>query len=569
MTPAYLQDPCFLARRENVESHEGVWRYVARINSYVVRSACSLPPFLLNAASTSSIIRCRLTVNVLFDTAAPMGVSRRRCFKCNKSSSEVTARCVPYYKTADFGDGTRHISSTTPSLCDNCGKEEIISGDERVIGMLTSSYAEQYEAAAARSMRHMDDLIFDGLTVINDRQLMVLMQNLAEGQLWPCMFSAEENKSHPLKHNNRSDPKTTTEIGTDKEEKESSSDHPARRWSNLFRLDEHGGDSTLNNQMLQLETLLGRIFFPHEYYASMAVSYGEGWNGEMSEWEGRKNEINDMYQRPLLKVQDVNALIKGPSLDEAQSPHVDGYGLKLVVIFVDTCSGDGYEFRYIKGSHALLREHEDYAKRTRLPMKDMTTVRVGEGDCIVFWESVVHAGGAASTRNPLVGKAAERANERYTRLGSDGFKFFGGNDTTTLPSDLSLQVTLQYAGCPSGSNIPNRTNTWYKSTDQLFDLECCPACDELLHPLDVVWGRCNHAIHQSCLSDLDDDQICPACKSRKKWELDCSADKYMDVINQLKNDRTVEKLLNKAREQVIARICNPEMKILPKRKRRP
>jgi hypothetical protein len=476
---------------------------------------------------------------------------------------------VPFYKSADLGDGTSHIRSIIPSLCDKCGKDEIISGDERVIGMLTSSYAGQYEAAAARSRQYMDDLIVDGLTVISDPQLTVLMQNLADCQLWPCMFSAKENKSHSLKHNNRSDTKTTTEIGTDKEEKESSTDHPARRWLNLFRLDEHGGDSKLNNQMLPLETQLGRILFCHEYYASMAVSYGEGWNGEMSEWEGRSKEINDIYQQPLVKVQDVNALIKGPSLNEAQSPHVDGYELKLVVIFVDTCSGDGYEFRYIKGSHALFSMHEGYAKRTRLPMKDMTTIRVQEGHCIVFWESVVHAGGAASTCNPLVGKAAERANERYKSLGSDGFKFFGGNDTTTLPSDLSLQVTLQYAGCPSGSNIPNRTNTWYKSTDQLFDLECCPACDELLHSGSVVWGRCNHAIHQSCFSELGDDQICPACKSRKKWELDCSADKYMDVINQLKNERTVEKLLNKAREQVIARICNPEMKILPKRKRCP
>ena len=99
----------------------------------------------------------------------------------------------------------------------------------------------------------------------------------------------------------------------------------------------------MNNQMLPFETELGPILFSHEYYASIAVSYGEGWK-----WQGRKKEINEIYQQPLLKVQDVNALIKGPSLDEAQSPHVDGYGLKLVVIFVDTCSGDGYEFRYIK-----------------------------------------------------------------------------------------------------------------------------------------------------------------------------------------------------------------------------
>ena len=224
----------------------------------------------------------------------------------------------------------------------------------------------------------------------------------------------------------------------------------------------------------------------------------------MSEWEGRDGEINEIYQRSLLKVQDVNALIKGPSLNEAQSPHVDGTGLKLVVISVDTCSGDGYEFCYIEGSHALMREHEDYAKRTRLPMKDMTTIRVQEGHCIVFWESLVHGGGAASTCNPLVGDAAARATERYTSLGSKGFKFFGGNDTTTLPSDLSLQFTLQYAGHPSGSTVPNRTNTWYKFSDKLLSLECCPACNEFMHPHDVVFGVCTHAFHQSCWSELDE-----------------------------------------------------------------
>jgi hypothetical protein len=369
------------------------------------------------------------------------GVSRRRCCKCNKPSSEVTARCVPYYKTA-VGDGTSHIRSIIPSLCDKCGKEEIIGDDEDVIGMLTASYAKQYKAAKARSGHHMQELIVNGLTVISDGQLRGLMQNLAEGQLWPHMFSVKDNESRPLKHNGRSDTKTTTEIGTDKEEKESPSYHPARRWVNLFHLDERGGrNTTINNQMLSLETLLGKILFPDEYYASMAVSYGKGWNGDMSEWEGRDGEINEIYQRSLLKVQDVNALIKGPSLNEAQSPHVDGTGLKLVVISVDTCSGDGYEFCYIEGSHALMREHEDYAKRTRLPMKDMTTIRVQEGHCIVFWESLVHGGGAASTCNPLVGDAAARATERYTSLGSKGFKFFGGNDTTTLPSDLSFQFT--------------------------------------------------------------------------------------------------------------------------------
>ena len=471
------------------------------------------------------------------------------------------------------GNGTIHIKSTLPSLCKECAKKEI-DNNKGVIGALTEYSAKRYEAAAARSSDHMEDLIVDGLTVVSNEELKALMQDIAEAELLPRLFS--NGHTRPLKHNNRCDTNTTVEIETGKEEETFQNEHPERRWLNLFHLDERGArNTTINNQMVPIQTWLGEFLFTHEHNASMAVltgkalkSNGEGLNGEEFECRGKRiEEMRKINDEPLVRVQDVNALIKGPSLNEAQSPHVDGYGLKIVVIYVYECGDAGYEFHYIEGSHALLESHKQHAKGTRLPMKDMTTIKVKKGDFIMFWESLVHAGGAASTRIPLAGKAATQARARYERLGSTNFIWFAGTDTTKLPVDLSLQWTFQCAGSPSGAMVPNRTNCWYKHTDQLFDDECCHYCNDSLQPDSVIWGLCHHTIHRSCLSGSDDAPICPVCKSRKKWKLDSSADKFRNVINKQKKDCVVEKMLKEARKKVIARICNPEMKILPKRKR--
>jgi hypothetical protein len=529
---------------------------------------------------------------VALGDTVPMGSGRKKCTGCNKSKKEAPATTVPFHRNKIHGRNI-HIDSSIPSLCIDCGKgaisvnNDVIDGE--IIGTLSGKIAAKYEEGARTSSLLKEELATNGMTIICDEKLSQNMKEIVEGTLYPRLF--QKGRSDFLK-NDLSDAKMT---------EKKSNNHDDRRWKNIYSSQNNGTDSSINNQFLPIENRLSEILFANEHHASMAVIRGkEGETDGKSIGDGRKiraDEIQKRNQRTeILKTQDLNVLIKGHNLNEAQSLHVDGYGLKLVVIYIDACSDRGYEFSYVKGSHQLLERHEQLAATTRLLTEDVTTIRARKGECIVFFESLVHAGGKASSRVPLNKKEALQAAERYDffeslahaggaassrvplneeaarqpakRYDGSGMKKFQwfANQSETLPIDVSFQWTFQYTGNLSVCNQPNRTNTWYKKTDQLMKDECCPVCNDKLDPsstLDdaVIWGVTNMAIHRKCSKEFDDNY------PKKRWKTDTSGIEYRNEIIVLRKERKVEKMLEDGCDKFIECICDPNKKIRQKRHR--
>ena len=485
----------------------------------------------------------------------PMGSGRKKCTGCNKSKKEAPATTVPFHRNKIHGRNI-HIDSSIPSLCIDCGKGAISVNkgviDGEIIGTLSGKIAAKYKEGARTSSLLKEELATNGMTIICDEKLSQNMKEIVEGTLYPRLF--QKGRSDSLKHD-LSDAKMT---------EKKSNNHGERRWKNIYSSQNNNGtDSSINNQFLPIENRLAEILFPDEHHASMAVKRcKEGETDGKSIGDGRKIRADEILKRnqwtEILKTQDLNVLIKGHNLNEAQSLHVDGYGLKLVVIYIDACSDSGYEFSYVEGSHQLLEEHEQRAATTRLLTKDVTTTTARKGECIVFFESLVHAGGAASSRVPLNEEEARQAAKRYTRLGMENFQWFG-KESETLPIDVSFQWTFQYTGNLSVCNQPNRTNTWYKKTDQLMKDECCPVCNDILDD-EVIWGVSKKAIHRKCLKKID---IYP----KKKWKIDTSGIEYRNDIIDLREERRVEKLLENGCDKFIECICDPNKKIRQKRHR--
>lgn len=425
-----------------------------------------------------------------------------------------------------------------------------------IVGVLTQSYARKYESVC--NNKHWTELREQGLTVISDGDLSNKMHSLAEGSLFKEL--SKKQKTDELRHNTT--PATTRTISTGKQTKERADFHDQRRWAHLYPNPSAAQtNSSLVNQMLPIQTYLSETLFTHEHFAVMAKKGGQALmcrDEDHHPWRGRQSELQNFQES--LRLMDINVLIKGPSLNQPQSLHVDGFGLKVVVIYVDKCNEDddaGYEFFYIKGSHCLLGTHHQHATNTQLPMKEVTKVIVRPGDCIVLFESLLHGGGASSSINPIPDEAAMRDTERYNRLGLNAFHWFGRSTSATkiLPTDISFQMTFDFVGCPSSYSVPNRGNTWYQYTDALFENECCLVCDDSFSQSSekILWGQCKHPIHKHCLYQSQKQEatvICPSCRPKQEWIEDSSGRDYMALIEKLRGE--VERKLENGTSDFIA-----------------
>lgn len=467
-----------------------------------------------------------------------------RCSNCNKPPSKAQAKWVPFYKHKIDG---MHIRGSIPTLCDECAMQKMSVSSTDIAGVLTPYYASKYYESVRN--KHWTELRENGLTIISDKDLSSKIRSLVEGTLYREV--SKKQKSDELRHNTT--PATTRTISTGKQTKERGDFHDQRRWVHLYpNSTGTQTNSSLVNQMLPIQTYLSETLFTHEHFALMAKR-----GREKHRWHGRQTELQNF--RKVLELMDINVLIKGPSLNQPQSLHVDGFGVKVIVIYVDKCNEDddaGYEFFYIKGSHRLLDRHSQHASKSRLPMKEVTKVIVRPGDCIVLFESVLHGGGASSSIKPIPVETALKDTERYNRLGLRTFHWFGGSvsATTILPTDISFQMTFDFLGHPSSYSVPNRGNTWYQHTDAIFDNECCPVCDGLFCQTSetILWGQCKHPIHKHCLHDSQKEEtnvICPSCKPKVEWIEDSSAHVYTALIENLQGE--VERRLEESTSEFI------------------
>lgn len=339
-----------------------------------------------------------------------------------------------------------------------------------------------------------------------------------------------------------------------------------RRWKHIYPTRRKTTDSSIGNQVSQIQTYLSKILFTHEHFALMAKWGGLNLTSDSNERTQRISELQRFKQ--ILKIDDINVLVKGHFLLEAQSLHVDGCGLKLIVIYVDKCNEDdgaGYKFFYIDGSHRMLGEHKKHAQTSQLPMKEVTEKTVKPGDCIVLFESTIHGGGPSSSFESICGEEATQDSKRYKRLHLEQFRWFGNGTSSPglLPVDVSFQFTFNLYACPSADSAPNRTNTWYSKTDKLIEGECCGKCEELLTSEDFEWGVCKHPVHTRCLKESLRD-TCPLCKPTRKWIQDSSAIDFKHEIDRLKEGRNIEGILENSCNDFIMAIHSGK-RILPKR----
>lgn len=344
--------------------------------------------------------------------------------------------------------------------------------------------------------------------------------------------------------------------------------HRLRGWAHIYpsgNTRNTRDDCSIANQLKEVQTTLSRILFTHEYYGLFAHNRGEELMRGCTEMSSRKEELGKFTE--ILKIADINVLVKGPGLEQAQDLHVDGCGLKVILIYVDRCNndnGNGYKFRYIGGSHRLLEEHKHLHEKCRLPGKLTSEKVLKTGDCIVLFESTIHGGGASSSNREICGAVAQQDMERYQQLGLERFRWFGrGKYSHLLPVDLSIQLTFHFYSCPSASSVPNRTNIWYEKTDALeFEDECCGLCNEKLSSAYFEFGKCEHVIHKHCLLDVEH---CPLCRGKRKWIKDNSAIDFEDQLKQLKDDQNIESILEKSYTGFFEKLRRSK-RIVPKRK---
>ena len=126
---------------------------------------------------------------------------------------------------------------------------------------------------------------------------------------------------------------------------------------------------------------ISKRLFPHEYFAQKSLYYP------------RPTRRGPPIPVPLLRVEHINVLARAKGLTERQQPHIDGPDLKIIVLVVDHCNPNGYNFAYMPASHNPLSKHKI---EIIVPTGMMRSVHGKHLDFVVLAESVIHAGGTSS-----------------------------------------------------------------------------------------------------------------------------------------------------------------------------
>ena len=186
--------------------------------------------------------------------------TRLCCDKCKKSHSNAPAKWIPFYKPKE--DGITTTNNDSPYLCDVCAIEELSISE--TIGVLTPTAAKNY--TLYKNNQHWRELRTNGLTVIRDPDLRDIMRNFAEGTLYPAL--SHYRTMDKLK-SNLPDAKMIRTMSTSEETKETH-----RRWKHIYPSGRKKIDSSIVNQMSQIQTYLSKILFTHEHFALMAKGWG-------------------------------------------------------------------------------------------------------------------------------------------------------------------------------------------------------------------------------------------------------------------------------------------------------
>ena len=135
----------------------------------------------------------------------------------------------------------------------------------------------------------------------------------------------------------------------------------------------------------------------------------------------------------FLQLWNVNALAKSDDLTEPQNGHIDGTGVNLIAIVIDSCGENGYNFQCVPGSHNLLQSHDN---EKSLPLSLMKTYNVPKGMILVFAESLIHAGGASSM-------TSDEYIMKYQGHPLPPIRYFKTPLSYKYPTDMSFQLSFQ------------------------------------------------------------------------------------------------------------------------------
>eukprot|EP00984_Skeletonema_dohrnii_P004721 scaffold1660_cov170-Skeletonema_dohrnii-CCMP3373.AAC.1 len=440
---------------------------------------------------------------------------RKTCLFCFNRTANVWL----FKQRMNEGD-VSHIDRRFP-MCSTCATVKVNENKNEFLGYLPSVTADQYEKSCKEDL--IDVLHREGAIVT--RLPTNIMQQIVHAIFYPRLVR-QAKASNELNHS----PYVAS--------KKSQQYHPHRRWNNIFDLsDTNNTNSAFLNACAPLVTFLSQTLYPHENYALVAKKhFANSDTGTVTQYNRREEIQRAKDYDPVLSIENVNVLIKGKDLLEQQSFHVDGLGLKLVLVYVDECSDSGYNFHFIPGSHNLLCHHGVCSQENRLPASVAKKLTAKQNECIIFFQSVIHGGGASS--GGATSKAASKNSDGSNCTGfilqkkrrkwiSDDtanklerFRWFADQ---TMPTDISFQISFQYGANPGSYILPNRTNTWYERTDIIDSNEHCQICRQQLltsKSEECSFFRCGCVVHRSCCNQHQPGTFVPNCKSAHSREID-------------------------------------------------
>ena len=386
------------------------------------------------------------------------------CMECNVLQDELYH---PFWTTPN--DRNLHVmDNDSQGICLPCMDTLIHSTNtehatNKIIGYLTTQQKTEYlENVAAHEYNTLLDM---GAVVLPYKNHSKFTDPLT------LMFYSmiKENRIQTLKDNMH------------QVEQSASVEH--RLWSNLYSESDGRakgsklGTSDLNQHCLPfLATYISRKLFPHRSFALQAHHNMTRSNEHIlqgSQKSIRQNSItNQNDTEAVLHTEKINVLIRGPNLDTDQTPHIDGFSMKLILLIIDKTGNHGYKFNYVPKSHNLTSAHKDMVTEP-LPKDLIETIHAERGSIIVFFENLIHSGGPASTPTMTSTPTPKPDNVNYIPFGRmlheihiNRINWFHKQNKehshpTVSPTDISFQLSLRYGTITNEDNTPNRTNTWY------------------------------------------------------------------------------------------------------------
>lgn len=354
--------------------------------------------------------------------------------KCNQCSSKMAS--VVFFSIKVVPHTQTHIDSVHGGvrmrLCRDCAQTQF--DPSLHVGILYKTAAIEY-ASLVNSIEDQssiqDKFMDDGLVVIDPRTdtsaraAVTFLTDMLKLQLLN-----EAKSMDNLRHIFSSQP-----------------NHPGRTWRQLYP--SLGGDRIKSRPWIDKLSIL-RVYLEKCIYTD--IYFARAAHINMCQLQNRPIDKISLCEG-FLQLWNVNALAKSDDLTEPQNGHIDGTGVNLIAIVIDSCGENGYNFQCVPGSHNLLQSHDN---EKSLPLSLMKTYNVPKGMILVFAESLIHAGGASSM-------TSDEYIMKYEGHPPPPIRYFKTPLSYKYPTDMSFQLSFQHFLDDICSYSGYAKPIWYKN----------------------------------------------------------------------------------------------------------